>query len=728
MAHEPAWYKGTLRRIFFDMHLPDWSDPGQSDGTLSDKRDVASRFDPKAIVQAFVKARINLAVIFAKCQYGNFYYPTKLGRQHQGLGQLDFLGEILSEAKKHDIRVIGYYSNMWDTRTAREHPEWMGKNAEGQTSYNRWPRLCLNSPYRQRVHDHLKEMFTLYDLDGVWSDILTDLPCFCERCQDLYEEQVGGTMPRSSQDPNWIRMVRWQQNYLYDYLDGCRNVVKTIKPDAAFIINFFGTPYAKPSQGLSFKHLPLSDIGSTEGYSEWHGLLFPSYATRYMRSGMMGKSFEVLISRFINTWDFTVRPLAQMRFEAFSVAANGGAVSVDDEPYHDGTLESEVFNRIEAVYQEIEKREPYLLESKPYPFAAIYHSQKMRELDEVLNRSVARGTSLLPSGNPNPSDADLLPSLMGTFKALLESHIPVEVVDDRLESLQTLSQYKVVYMPNILTLSEAEADLLRAYVLQGGGLVATGGTSLYDENGNKRNNFLLAHLFGIDFLERDTFTFPYFGFKPSSLAQGVGNYPLPHYMAMWRVKPNADVSIAATRIQPLIETKGEIYYHNNLPSPANDTGQACLVYREVGKGRVVYCAGLPENNFARLGHAPYRQLIKNMTLWATNAEPPVKVEGLLNTELVVNILGDDLIVHLISANPLRTVQFGPDKTPEIIEEAAVIHNVTLTIPATTTQVYQIPTGEEVKIQRLEQTTVFLEHLSDWETLCLVGAAKERKGD
>ena len=151
-------------------------------------------------------------------------------------------------------------------------------------------------------------MFTQYDLDGVWSDILSDLPSFDRYTRERYERDTGEPMPRSVQEPGWLRLIRWQQDMLYDYLEESYKLVKSIKPEAAYVINFYGTPYALPSQGLSFKHLKLSDMGSTEGYTEWQGLLFPSFAARYMRSGVDGRPFEILTGRFVHTWDFTVRP------------------------------------------------------------------------------------------------------------------------------------------------------------------------------------------------------------------------------------------------------------------------------------------------------------------------------------------------------------------------------------------------------------------------------------
>ena len=266
---------------------------------------------------------------------------------------------------------------------------------------------------------------------------------------------------------------------------------------------------------------------------------------------------------------------------------------------------------------EIERRESVLHGAQPFRYAALYVSQKTRELDEILNRTKPPTKACLPDSNVNPSDSDLLAAWMGAFKALTEAHIPVEIVDDRPESFATLSQYQVVFLSNILTLSAEEIAALREYVANGGGLIATGATSLYDDQGNHLPNFALADLFGVDFVKRGDFTFPYLQFHDSPFTSDLPRRPLPHYMAMWEVcANNPDVQVAATRRNPLIETSGETYYHNNQPPPDADTGEPVIVYRRYGRGRVIYCAALPESNYARLGHEPYRRLIANMITWA----------------------------------------------------------------------------------------------------------------
>ncbi len=714
------WLSTHLRRVFFDMHLPDWTRPGQSGGQVNELRDVATAFDPAAIVAAFSRARINAAVVYAKCQYGNFYYNTQIGHKHAGLGDLDFLGEMIRHAHQHGIKVIGYYSNMWDTEAAREHPDWRKQDANGNNSYNRWPGLCLNSPYRERVTQHLTEMFSNYDLDGIWMDILSDLPCFCPRCQQLYSAASGKVMPRTQDSPDWIDMVRWQQDYLYDYLAEKRAVVKAIKPDAAYAINFYGTTYVPPSQGLSFKHLALSDYGSSEGYTEWHGLLFPSYVTRYMQTGMDHGPVEVLTGRFESTWDFTVRPLAQMRFEAFSIAANGGAVCVDDEPYQDGRLEPQVYSQIGDFFSEIERRESWLIGAEPFRYAALYHSQKARELNETLNPPWANKPRYFFQLEGNPADSDLVPSLFGTFKTLLEAHIPTAFVDDRPSSLATLDQYRVVILSNVLPLSSAEAEALRAYVANGGGLVITGGTSLYDEMGKIREKALLTDVIGANIEGRGNSSFPFFQFHPSPISPGLPDRPLPHYTPMWQITVNApDVQVAATRRDALIETSGELYYHNNKPPPGSDTGEPIIIYRQFGKGRVIYCAGLPENNYTLLGHPPYRHILTNMIEWAAGEKPPFGLKGLLNTELVVNRIGADWVIHLVTGNPQRNIYFSNQRTSETIEEPAALGMVHLSIPSGIQQAWRVPQQQELRIETDgNQAYVVIPNVGDWETIVL----------
>jgi len=84
-------------------------------------------------------------------------------------------------------------------------------------------------------------------------------------------------------------------------------------------------------------------------------------------------------------------------------------------------------------------------------------------------------------------------AFVGYARALEEAHIPYDVIilghpdlyDDAL-MLQRFSYYDVIILPNIDAISDQQVDLIKKFVEEGGGLVATGEVATYDEDYNER--------------------------------------------------------------------------------------------------------------------------------------------------------------------------------------------------------------------------------------------------
>lgn len=81
-------------------------------------------------------------------------------------------------------------------------------------------------------------------------------------------------------------------------------------------------------------------------------------------------------------------------------------------------------------------------------------------------------------------------------QALMQSQIPFDIVFDR--HLEDLGRYRVLVLANQDALGEVELDRIRAFVARGGGVVATGASSLYTDWLLERDRFGLAELFGLD--------------------------------------------------------------------------------------------------------------------------------------------------------------------------------------------------------------------------------------
>jgi len=92
-----------------------------------------------------------------------------------------------------------------------------------------------------------------------------------------------------------------------------------------------------------------------------------------------------------------------------------------------------------------------------------------------------------------------------TYYALSYLHIPVGIVsmafNEEKDLLMKLQKYKVMVVPDAGCVSEYEADCFRKYVEEGGTLIATGESFLYDENGVSRKQPLLSSLFGVKTIE-----------------------------------------------------------------------------------------------------------------------------------------------------------------------------------------------------------------------------------
>ena len=94
--------------------------------------------------------------------------------------------------------------------------------------------------------------------------------------------------------------------------------------------------------------------------------------------------------------------------------------------------------------------------------------------------------------NPSQSNFDTV-----LFEqTLLQSRIPFGMVFDG--QLRDLSKYRVLVLADQDALSDEQVALIRNFVQQGGGLVATGNSSLLTEWRTRRKRLGLADVFGID--------------------------------------------------------------------------------------------------------------------------------------------------------------------------------------------------------------------------------------
>ena len=93
-------------------------------------------------------------------------------------------------------------------------------------------------------------------------------------------------------------------------------------------------------------------------------------------------------------------------------------------------------------------------------------------------------------------DLPVLKTFKRLGRRLIDGHLPYEVLLDVDISVERLTNYRLLVLPNIKYLSREEIEAIEEYVLRGGRLIATDWSAVYDEQGQRRPQCGLAKVYG----------------------------------------------------------------------------------------------------------------------------------------------------------------------------------------------------------------------------------------
>lgn len=130
---------------------------------------------------------------------------------------------------------------------------------------------------------------------------------------------------------------------------------------------------------------------------------------------------------------------------------------------HDGSSDSRTYREVCQIGEELKLLAPFIEGTKVESEACILYTHD----NEWALRYPLQPTKYF----------SLREHIMRFYKALHDRNIPV----DFSRPTEDISRYKIVFAPSLHLLSAEEADLLKAYVNNGGTLVATCNTGLVDE-------------------------------------------------------------------------------------------------------------------------------------------------------------------------------------------------------------------------------------------------------
>jgi hypothetical protein len=603
-------------------------------------------YDPKFWLDYFRSVHADAACLSAGGCVA--YYPTKIPLHWRSpfMGETDPFGDLVAGCRKMNMVVVArtdphaVHQDVYDA-----HPDWIAVNAQGQkrrhaASPDLWI-TCALGPYNfEYMTEVTKEIVSRYMVDGIFTNRWAGSGmCYCEHCQTNFKTAYGMELPHTTdpQDPRRKNYILWRQQRLFELWRLWDGEIRKINPQARYIAN---------AGGGALSELDMKTVGE----------LAPTlFADRQARRGLTppwangknGKEYRATLGRKPIVGIFSVgveeayrwKDSVQSEPEIRMWVADG--IANDLRPWFTkfgGVLYDRRWLKVvEDIYNWHYRCERYLRNEESLARVAVVYSQQTANF----------------YGGPAARDK-VEDHTLGMYQALIEARIPFEMVHDRLLDPEHIDKFKLLILPNIAALSDAQCDQLRRYMDRGGSLLATHETSLYDQWGVRRQNFGLSDLFGAKYNGRVEGPM-----QNSYLRLENKQHPiLAGFGDTDRIINGArrvDVSPVGTNPNPLLTL---IPSYPDLPMemvyprvPKTDIAE--VYAREIGKSRIVYFPWDIDRVFWEVLCVDHARLLRNAVEWAANEERPVTVSGPGVLDVTVWRQKESMTVHLVNlSNPM----------------------------------------------------------------------------
>jgi hypothetical protein len=587
------------------------------------------------------------------------YYPTAVPhhRRAQFLGERDLFGEIRAAARADGLAVFARMdSNRADAEFFRAQPDWFARDAGGQPYQSTGLFVaCINSPYYdEHIPAVLREVAKRYGPEGFtdnnWSGLMRHQPCHCDHCQRKFRARSGQAVPLKPDwdSPVYRDWIMWNYARRLEVWDRFNQVTRDAGgPECIWVGMMSGSP--------SWQARVFRDDREIHRRTELAMLddQRRSDSEGFQHNGEVGNRL-----RSLGGWDkilpesMAMYHLAEHNFrlaakpgpEARMWVVEGIAGGVQPWWHHVGSFQEDrrMLHTAIPLWQWHRDHEPYLINRRPVATVGLLWSQ--RNVD-FFGRDAAASQVDEPWN--------------GFMQALVRARIPyVPVHVDDLERVAGELGLRLMILPNLAGLAEAQVAAIRRFVAGGGGLLATGASSLCDEWGDPRPDFALADLFGAHLPAGHGFrheatrnawaadwTQTYVRLTPA-VGDGVDG-PRRDQSAPDRGERHAvlrgfeetDILAFGGTLQPLALEPGVVVPLTFVPAvplmppesvwmPEPRTSIPALVLHEIsGAGRVAYLPADLDRRFARDNLPDHGDLLANLVRWTVREDIPLRIEG-----------------------------------------------------------------------------------------------------
>jgi hypothetical protein len=361
----------------------------------------------------------------------------------------DLVGDAVAAASKRGIRVLGRMDfSKVDRRRAEQHPEWCFLSPQGERQvYNDLTSVCPSADYYQdKLLVVLDEVLDRYEIAGFFCNWMSfnevDYSrryhgvCQCHSCQRRWAEFAPGELlPTGRESPGYATWQRFSRAVLDDLTGRIRDHLAARKPEAPLILG-------------DRADIVFHEANNAVGRRLWHH--------RTSEAVSAAKTYRPDVPVLTNSVGFVDMPYRM----------------AGEEPHHFAQYLVQAIAR-GAVPSTYIMGTP---DDNPYECLAVAGELTRFHRDHAgvyIDLRPAARTLLV-----RPANAGATAEFQGLYLALLERHVPFDVVPEARLTHTDLGRYDAVVLPDLGALSAAAVTTLDTYVAGGGGLLATGGSGL----------------------------------------------------------------------------------------------------------------------------------------------------------------------------------------------------------------------------------------------------------
>jgi len=644
-----------------------WYDRPMRWAQLAFVEDDPGRYSPGFWLDYFKRIHADAACLSAGGCVA--FYPTQVPLHYRSkfLGNGDAFGEMLSGCRKLGMNVIARvdphaaHQDVYDA-----HPDWIAVEANGKPRRH-WamPELwvtCALGPYNfEFMTAVIGEIMTGYKPDGIFANRWNGSGmCYCEHCRRQFRAYSGLELPRTAGEPGAdpaaqpaendarIQYAAWRKKRLLELYALWDAEIKKHRQDAAFFPNGFDQIRDSVSVPILFADRQARS-GNTPAWQ--NGKLAKEARSTFGLKPIVGLFSVGLEAPY--RWKDSVQKPNEIRLWAVDGIAQGfrpWVIKFNAKP-----LDRRWFQPVEDLFVWHWKNEKYLRNERP--------------LARVGVVSTARSAADHESG---------------FYHALVEARIPFEMVaSDALLKAERLRQFKVLALPNVVSLSDAQCAQLRAFVENGGGLVATHETSLCDERGRRRDDFGLAGLFGASFagnvIERQQNAYLDIEDHSHPLLAGLEDAGrMIHGVKRVEIRATPGLRAPLMTVPTYPDLPMEEVYQRETK-----TDIPGVLAHSAGAGRVVYFPWDIDRTFWEIMSPDHGIVLANAVRWVANEAQPLQVEGPGVLDVALWKQQSSVTGHLVNlSNPMmlkgpfrEILPVGPQKVLLRLPEGAKARGV-----------------------------------------------------